>query len=519
MVWKLTLLQFRGMFSRTTLRGKGRAMPLVTAALFLYLGCVIVGMMLLQFSALCAPFVQLGLDWFYFALAGILALSAAFICTLFSAQSQLYEAKDNELLLSLPIRPGDVLASRMLLLWLLDFLLTMLILIPAGIVYALEAGIDWLQIAALLLLCLTLPCLSLSLIALAVWGTAALTCRIGRWKTVLTVAFTCCFLAAYLYLVSQMQTILTQLIAQADKLAAGMQRISPLYHLGLAFLGRPASLFGVLLVCLSALAATWWFLSRSFLVIATRRQTQKRTSKRHRAANTHSPAHALLTRELRRLGSSSGYLMNSGVGVIMLVLATAAAIWQRPTLLGLLASMPISGGILAAAAVCFISSTICFTAPSVSLEGKTLWLLQSLPVSPQAVLQAKLRLHLLITLPTAALCWPALCWALEVSAVQWIPGLALCLTFNWYAACMGLTMNLLFPKLDWIHELAAVKQGISVLFSMLAGFSGAALPILGIGLEIPAVPLLVGLSTLFAAVSLLLTCWLRTKGAVRFAGL
>ena len=36
-------------------------------------------------------------------------------------------------------------------------------------------------------------------------------------------------------------------------------------------------------------------------------------------------------------------------------------------------------------------------APSVSLEGKSLWLLQSLPVTPWQVLRAKLSVQLLLT--------------------------------------------------------------------------------------------------------------------------
>ena len=49
------------------------------------------------------------------------------------------------------------------------------------------------------------------------------------------------------------------------------------------------------------------------------------------------------------------------------------------------------------------------TPPSVSLEGKTLWLLQSLPVTPWQALRAKLDLHLACTLPPAPLPCCACC--------------------------------------------------------------------------------------------------------------
>lgn len=39
------------------------------------------------------------------------------------------------------------------------------------------------------------------------------------------------------------------------------------------------------------------------------------------------------------------------------------------------------------------------TAPSISLEGKNIWLVQAFPVTGWQALRAKLHLHLLLTLP------------------------------------------------------------------------------------------------------------------------
>ena len=44
------------------------------------------------------------------------------------------------------------------------------------------------------------------------------------------------------------------------------------------------------------------------------------------------------------------------------------------------------------------------TAPSVSLEGKSLWLMQSLPVTPWQVLKAKLSMQIILTAVPMALC-------------------------------------------------------------------------------------------------------------------
>ena len=46
-------------------------------------------------------------------MAGIMALALAVFGSVFMTQTQLYDAKDNELLLSMPIRPLHILMSRM----------------------------------------------------------------------------------------------------------------------------------------------------------------------------------------------------------------------------------------------------------------------------------------------------------------------------------------------------------------------------------------------------------------------
>lgn len=77
----------------------------------------------------------------------------------------LYAARDNEFLLSLPIPPGTILLARMTGLYLLTLFFQVLVLLPAGIVYARYAGLtaggaaSWLVALGLLtLLTLALAC-------------------------------------------------------------------------------------------------------------------------------------------------------------------------------------------------------------------------------------------------------------------------------------------------------------------------------------------------------------------------
>ena len=56
-----------------------------------------------MFHTLAVPLYAMGMGWLVFAMAGLTAAAMSVITSLFSAQTQLFEARDNALLLSMPI--------------------------------------------------------------------------------------------------------------------------------------------------------------------------------------------------------------------------------------------------------------------------------------------------------------------------------------------------------------------------------------------------------------------------------
>lgn len=92
--------------SSTGSKKKSTGRAVLVAILFIYIiGCFFF-MFGGMFYALAQPLAALGIQWFYFALAGIVAAALCFIGSVFMAQQQLFNAKDNELLLSMPIPPA-----------------------------------------------------------------------------------------------------------------------------------------------------------------------------------------------------------------------------------------------------------------------------------------------------------------------------------------------------------------------------------------------------------------------------
>ena len=162
------------------------------------------------------------------------------------------------------------------------------------------------------------------------------------------------------------------------------------------------------------------------------------------------------------------------------------------------------------------------TAPSVSLEGKSIWLVQSLPVSPWRVLKAKIKLHLILTLiPMYIL---TVC-VLSVCAPSFEYVILIPLTVTAFAVVMalsGLCLNLKSPNLGWKNETVPIKQSLSVTVALFGGWAvviafGALYVALYRFVSPPV--FLIGVFAVLIIASALMLMWLKNKGTKIFASL
>ena len=103
-------------FLRSSKTGKARSRA--SAVGYALLFAVLVVVLMLCFAGMALPLASVllpaGLDWLYFASMGLTALLVSVLASAFTSYSGLFQSRDNELLLSLPIpRPaGSPSAGR-----------------------------------------------------------------------------------------------------------------------------------------------------------------------------------------------------------------------------------------------------------------------------------------------------------------------------------------------------------------------------------------------------------------------
>jgi len=459
--------------SKDSAQKRGTWTVVLMLLVYLYLFGVFGMMFFSAFLGLSVLYLPTGNAWMYFSMFVILSFAMMFIGSVFMAKAEIFEAKDNEMLLSMPIRPRDILASRMLGILLLNYVMEAVVAIPCAAAWIISGGGQLLSWVAFLLTVLALPFFGLAVSCLIAWVISLITSRLPK-SPLLPLALFLIFFFGYFYLISNLGTYLETFAAQGNQIAQSMQAIAPLYWFGAGIANASLWQLGIsLLIYLLPFVLTYYVLSRTLVnILTTKRGVRYKKSDVSSVSSVGSVKKALLKREFARLLSSATYLLNSGISAVFLPIAAIAAVMKRGEILAVFAQLGMTEAedficLIMTASFALIASMALFTSASVSLEGKNLWVIRSMPVSGADVLRAKLGMHCLIMVP--------LCVILGlVIAVAYLPSLPVALMlvtvpglYCVWCANVGLICNLCHPVLDWINEAQVVKQGTAVMLTML----------------------------------------------------
>ena len=506
-------------------RAKGTVILYFALFVFLMVG-VLGGMFTFVAMMLCDAMAAVGMGWLYFTLMGLVAIFMGAFGSVFNTYSSLYLAKDNDLLLSLPIPLRVIISSRLVTVYLMGLMYSAVVIAPAVVVYWIQVAHSAAVIVGGLLTVAIVSLIVLLLSCLLGWVVAKISLKL-KHKSITTVLVSLLGIGLYYFIYFKAQTVISDLVANAVVYGVKIKGAAyPLYLFGRMAEGDwlAMALVSAAVVLLTAL--TWLLLSRSFLRLATSGGSTGKARYREKKARVCSLPTALLGKECRRFVSSPNYMLNCGLGVLLIpaagvLLLVKGGEWMAP----LKAMLPGAESTLAALAIsvaCLLASMNDMAAPSVSLEGKSLWVLQSLPVSAWEVLKAKLKMQLVFTgIPMLVFLACALP-VLGLSPVLSLLTAAGSLLAVLLLALFGLTMGLKMPNLHWTSEITPVKQGGSVALALLGGWAYALLPggaamALGRNLHPAVIPAVFCLLT--AVLCALLYVWLKNRGAKVFAAL
>lgn len=519
---------FRNYFydpKKNKMRSKGATIAYIALYALLMVG-LLGGMFALMAVGLCGPLVEAGMGWLYYLLMGLIAVLLGTFGSVFSTYSSLYLSKDNDLLLSMPIPVRYVMASRLLGVYLLGLMYAAVVIVPGVIVYWITAPVTAGAIVGGVLMVLLVSVIVMVLSCLLGWVVARISLKLKN-KSFITVILSLLFLAAYYFVYYKAQALITLLVENAAVYGMKIRGSAYLLYLfGCVGAGDWLAMGIVTVAQAALLALTLWGIARSFLKIATATGSVKKVRFEHKAVRAQSAQRALFGKELRRFTASPNYMLNCGLGILMLPVAGVVLLIKGGAFGQLLEDVfGANAGVvpvLMCAAVCLLASMNDMAAPSVSLEGKNLWLAQSLPVVPWQVLRAKLDVQLVLTGVPVLFCALCMVIALPGGALEKVLLVVVALLYTLLSALAALALGLKMPNLTWTNETTPIKQSGCVMLSLFANwFYAIALGGLYFlcGRYLSAAAYLALAAAITAAGSALLLRWVKQRGARIFAAL
>ncbi len=415
-----------------------------------------------------------------------MTLACLCVMTLFSsismAHGTLFAFRDYDMIMSLPVKNSEIAMSRLLLAYVTNTLFDFLIMIPCGAVYVWFArpAASFYPIYILTMFAApVVPMMVGSLIGVILARVMA-SIKGGKYFQMIgATALSLCIMSMSMNMESMIEG---GIFGDIGVLMSNvMNRIYPLTGMYVSAVRDLSWGATVLFVAIAAAALFFMalLLGRALRSVNTALTTTRaKRNFRMRELGISSPLMALYKKELRRYLSSPVYLFNTAFGLIMALVGVGALIVKGRELLNIaLVSMELMGvddkliayglGYIAA----FLIVTCCTTSCSISLEGRNLWLVQSLPVSGFEVLMAKLMVNLTLTIPTSLVIGLGAGLTLRLGVENTLMITAMTLGYSLMSAAMGLMVNVKNHNFEWTTDAVVVKQsaavGISMLINML----------------------------------------------------
>lgn len=466
-------------FNRKTnkARSKGNMIFLFVLFAFLMIG-VLGGTFTFVALELSGGLASAGAGWLYFVLMSGIAIVLGAFGSVFNTFSGLYLPKDNDLLLSMPIPVRTIILSRLLNVYLLGTMYSGVVMLPTLIVWWATVGATVRNVLCGVVLFLIITVFVLILSCLLGWVVAKISMKLKN-KSFIVMLISLVCIGLYYFVYFKAQEWIKELVANA---AIYGERIKGAAY-GLYLFGRigdgdfaAAAIFAAATALL--LMLTIFILSRGFLKIATSTASVGRVRYREKKVKGKSVFGAMLTKEFARFTSSPNYMLNCGLGILCLPALGVFLLIKGADILTMI-GMALGGNdgaaLLLCAALMLLSAMNNTAAPSVSLEGKNVWIPQSMPIESKTVLKAKAAVQLILT--AIPMTFAVVCAAIVLQASIAVKLLVciLPMIFTVLSALFGSFIGVMHPIMEWTTEIIPIKQSGAVAIALFGGWGVVAL--------------------------------------------
>lgn len=452
-------------------KGKGALILLILLALVVFV--VFFGYMMLYGKMFYDGGVPGGILLLAISLGSFLTA----ITSITNTNSYLFNPKDFDMLMSMPIKTKTIFLSKAFDLLILNYISLAYFYLPAMIVYGIFNETNFFFWILGILVFFIIPLLPISVFGFISYLFSFLKINAKVKKIVRTLL--------YILLTTGIMVVSFSFSSNADEEAFFLSFFNKLkiYYPGyLLYLGlRGEYIYYLLFVLMSIVPFVLFMLfsSRTYLKSKTIEVGGAKSSNKKIKIKQTSKVKALFIKEIKNYFSIPIYIANTIIGPALGLIGTIfIVIRSRAEFVdmgdGNLVEMGVLLPFLVVLILTFATSMSPTTPSSVSLEGRSMWILKSAPLEYRDIINSKLFVNLVITVPFIVIV-TIICLILK--SFEWYEYLAILLiptVFTLFISNIGLLFNLCKVRLDYDNPAKVIKQSMPIVLTMLVSFMAPA---------------------------------------------
>ncbi|MGM9881836.1 MAG: hypothetical protein ACI31S_03220 [Bacilli bacterium] len=400
-----------------------------------------------------------------------------FIEGIYKSQEILFSCKDNDLLFSLPIKKSQILFVRIFKLLLFEYLYNLMFLLPAFVVfiYFEKPSASFYLIS--LLMSFLIPIIPTVIASFFGYTIKLLSSKFKSQKIVQTILSSILFLGIF-YLSMNIETFIKDIALKATSINDFLTSIYyPLsLYINLITKFKILDLVKLLLINLVPFGLFILLGSKFYFKIISDSKDNirgKLKSKKELVVKRE-PLISLTRKEIKRYFSSPVYMFNTSFGLLLSIVVTIILCFKGQNIFdNILSNYGISKNlslpVLFYFFILFVGTMTSISSSSISLEGKTINITKSLPIKEEVILNSKILTCYIIELPFILLSDLLFFIRFKPSILYVILIILLSLLIILLSACIGLIINLKYPKMDASNDTEVVKQSMSSMISVFIG--------------------------------------------------
>lgn len=420
------------------------------------------------------------LNWLYYALMGLLSMALGVFGTVFNTYATVYLPKDNEQLLALPIPEKTLLFTRLVGVYSTSLMYSAWIWIPTIIAYWVLVPTSVLNVIYPILMTFVISLFVTVLSCILGWIVALVASKVkGKSFVTLFLSITIFVLYYFVYfkIVGSFSEILSHINEISDVVKSWLHYS---YLLGNASNGDTTSMLLIIIITSILFGICFLVLLKSFtkLSLVDNSSNTKRKEIISKDYTKHSIRKALINREYKHFTSVSTWMLNGGFGLLLLPVMSIILFVKRAlineVLLEIASKIPelyLLLPLLFTIAICFVLSVNAISTVSISMEGKSLWQIQSLPIDERTILHAKEKMSVQLNIYPAIISVLICSLVLQFNLWQTILISLIVCFFVWLLSDFGLFLNLKMPNVNWTNVASLTKQSMPVVISMFSGWA------------------------------------------------